>query len=275
MILRPSRRIYRPPDGPFEVNWGSPQAQDLLAFWPMGWDSIGTLSLQEYVRANTASLDGSHPPTWSPSPNGGYELVFNGSDTWGSAPYRAALNGADKTLTYTTWLRFTSSNDGLIFFCHSDGVNKGFIWFVQAGNVWFLTKHAFGNAAYRSSTSAINDGAWHSVLVVSTTDTSVTANNDIQIYIDGRLDQGALTQEGRYTSSTELFYFGRRSSGSYYDGAMRDLRIYDGDKSYLAPHLWAPSTRYDLYHPMRRNWVAKAAEAPPASAARSSVVIIA
>jgi len=78
---------------------------------------------------------------------------------------------------------------------------------------------------YRVSSVSVVDGKWHHVTVINTTNTTVIGGNDINIYIDGILSQGSLTNNGVYYVSANAIRSGFGGSG-YFNGSLDDIRVY-------------------------------------------------
>jgi Concanavalin A-like lectin/glucanases superfamily len=83
-----------------------------------------------------------------------------------------------------------------------------------------------------STSSVLYDGGRHTVTVVFTTNTTTAASNDVAIYLDGKLDQGARTgtSSNGYTPCPSCaFNIGASadlSAGQFLNGSLNNLQIY-------------------------------------------------
>ena len=107
------------------------------------------------------------------------------------------------------------------------GSQSGWMFRIENGKMHALTKDGALNAISRVSSSTVNNSEWHFVTAVFTTDTAVTNNNDADIYIDGVLDNGAITKTSPPTFSNATVQIGRRPDGSYFNGTIDEVKIYN------------------------------------------------
>lgn len=89
-----------------------------------------------------------------------------------------------------------------------------------------ITAYAKGSGgdSLRASNSTINDGSWHHIVVFFN-----TIDDDIQIYIDGTLDQQAFTNTGMGAITTQgSSFIGTDDSNTiFFNGQIDDVRIYN------------------------------------------------
>lgn len=158
-----------------------------------------------------------------------------------SASSRSVTVGAANayTITNTTfcfvfWFRGTSTGIQYMFSNQGVGITGGYgvgmnITAGSAGRIGTVIKNtgATSSCILRESTKAYNDGLWHCAAINVTCDGSTSGNNNTEIYVDGVLDQGAITRSGTSNgSSGTTASWGARPSGNYYDGQMENMRIY-------------------------------------------------
>lgn len=173
---------------------------------------------------NSGSLVNS--PSFSGS-NGG-SIALDGINDYVDIANQAAFNFANTTFTVSMWVKTVSVATQLVI---SKGyLTDGWAWAVAStGIVSVDTKNnaAGASACSRDSIKVINDGIWHNVVVIYTTNTTVVASNDIQIYIDGAVSQGTVSKTLTYSSSTSNVNLGRRSTGLYFNGNIANTFIYN------------------------------------------------
>ena len=237
------------------LNFASPQSQGLYALWSTLAGPAGTLpDLRGH--AHFSFTGAATDPAWTPDTELGQGLLFvAGSSEYLSGSADTIFDGADATTSISLWFRVTGSSAAGYIVSKGIGAanpNKygwGFYYWNTGQQIVYNAKDAGNNnTVQRISTSTVNDNAWHHLLIVQTLDTVVGANNAVDIYLDGVLDQGAQTgNSNAYFASTATVELGRRIGGLYFSGDLADIRFYLGDISYLAPALCDPATRWDIY----------------------------
>lgn len=86
---------------------------------------------------------------------------------------------------------------------------------------------AGSNSIERRGLRNIADGKWHLFTAVYTLSSVGTAGQDIQMYTDGVLDQGPVTNSAASISVADPVNIGRRAVGTYFNGQMDDVRLYN------------------------------------------------
>jgi hypothetical protein len=164
-----------------------------------------------------------------------YGLKFDGSDDYIAVTNETPYRFANTTFTVSTWFK-TASASLQTLVAKGDYLASTGGWGVKinAGIIIVSTKDGTGSGnsmSRSSSSSSLNDGNWHQVSAVITTDTSVIGNNTISIYIDGSLNQGSLTQTTTFGVDT-VNYLSLGVRGvpanyqNYLNGQLDDVRIY-------------------------------------------------
>jgi concanavalin A-like lectin/glucanase superfamily protein len=165
-------------------------------------------------------------PTTRPSWYG--EMRFDGADD-------SIVLGTDATFdfvntTFTVCAHFWSVNSatqGYIIGKRSTASLGG--WFVRLDPDVLHARIEAPPADYdRTSVGTYNNGLWHSVVVIFTTDTATAGTNSITIYVDGVLEQGTLTGSGLYGGGCPScnLMFGAVEAGASLAGALDNVRIY-------------------------------------------------
>lgn len=197
----------------------------LVGYWSFN-EGTSTLAGDFSGRGNTGTLMGG--PTWVAGKLG-QALSFNGSSNYVSVDDSAGgFTFPDTTFTVSFWAKTSDSNSSVIISDSNCSSGSGKGWCIRAsGPVQALIKNSADSGnTLRSSNTSINDNRWHHVVVVMTTDTITASNNNIQIYVDGSLDQGVLTPGLVYGAVNNFLYIGRRTEGSFFNGAIDEMRIY-------------------------------------------------
>jgi len=161
----------------------------------------------------------------------GQGLKFDGVNNYVNTGITSDTNFANKTFAVSTWFKSSSASQQILV---SKGGNNNTPfggWVVNisaAGNVQAFTKifATNNNASVRTSSGTYNNNKWHLATVIFTTDTVTSGNNNITIYVDGQLDQGALTQGIYGTNTSDSVKVGERRDGSFMNGLIDDVRIY-------------------------------------------------
>jgi hypothetical protein len=186
----------------------------------------GTVWTDLTGNANTGTLTNS--PTFTGT-NGGSIAFTAASSQYVDVANPTTFSFANTTFMVSMWIKTVSVTTQLVI---SKGyITDGWCWVLDStGVVGADTKNngTGASACSRNSIKVINDGIWHNVVVQYTTNTTTAASQDIQIYIDGTLSQGALTTPLTYSSNSAAnLNIGRRSSGLYFNGNIANVQIYN------------------------------------------------
>ena len=244
----PSRR-YGPPHWPYTLNHGSPQAQGLVAWWPM--DPHGAATVFDL------------------SPKGVYPLTCQGA-TWGvatvagvpclkfvraSSQYAAVATTPVLAvpLSITAWVTSVDTTN-----------SQEVVSIADTGSSFNSFRLNFGGNAVGDPVRAVTSKDAGSAIAVTTTGyvagvevhaAAVFAAIDLRAaYINGG-------SKGTETTSTipagiDAIHVGRNhgaAPSNYFDGSIRDVRIYN--RALSAAEVYAaydPSSRYDLYYQLRQ-----------------------
>jgi hypothetical protein len=182
------------------------------------------------LNAGTGGSNTSAGQMWYYPGKFGGAMEFDGVDDYVDAGDKASLDfAAGQDFTAECWVK-TSATGGIILAKGGTGdATKGY-WLYGAANGTFeagLTD-GVGSRVLGTSTSTINDGAWHHVVAVYDRDANCT------IYVDGKVDGSpfAISAEGDL-SNANPFTVGRRSdtASQYFNGLIDDVRIYNYARS--------------------------------------------
>jgi len=167
-------------------------------------------------------------PTFSAANLG--SIVFNGTTQYVDVANTSALNFTNASATVSMWFKTSSAIVSFLMSKQMDATGGWGILINASGIPYLETKNnaSGASAAIRFSNTVCNDGVWHNVVSVFTTSTTVVANNTINMYVDGLLSNGALTQSLVYGGNTaETIQLSRRTSGNYYTGNTANVQIYN------------------------------------------------
>jgi len=163
----------------------------------------------------------------------GQGLKFDGRNDYVKTSWTSDTYFSDTTFSVSFWVKSSASgsNGGYCLICKDAISSSG--WRIRfngaATNRLMVEYRGPGDGGigtnYRVSSVSVVDGKWHHVTVINTTNTTVIGGNDINIYIDGILSQGSLTNNGVYYVSANAIRSGFGGSG-YFNGSLDDVRIY-------------------------------------------------
>lgn len=171
-------------------------------------------------------------------------LSFNGVNNYVSyaSTSGSVFTFTDTTFTVSAWVKTTDTPVDPTFIVAKDmgSTNNG--WGIGMGVPGIpvgSTSYGFfvfnkgpptgGVVIRKSTTVSINDGQWHNVVAVITTDTvNVPGTNDALMYIDGEnksvVSQTPIVKYGAPTLQMEI---GRRAAGNYFNGNIANISIYN------------------------------------------------
>ena len=235
----------------YSINTSSKQAAGLVSAWNTALSRRNLTTLPDIVGHSPAAF--TDAPVWDTSPEVPNYLRFvGGSSNYMTIPYSPRFATTKRIWSVSAWILVTAGNGGFVIAQNANTAGWGVSVNAADGLIIIFVKRAAATAVQRVSVAAVDDGVWHHVLVMINT----ISPYDIDIYIDNVLSQGALTLNGAPVASTSSLELGRRSIGNYYTGGIADVRFYDGDKGYLAPDLFNPRTRWELYEKRSLTWLA-------------------
>lgn len=249
MLIRTTRRLVtRPTKAIF--NRASPQALDLLGWWPL-MQTAG--SMDELVAGRTTTLT---DPGGDTHPEIGLATHFSRSlettafvlastvfDFSGSFTISAWIVGMGSTGTFRSVITHRDSGSGGIGTYGMD---------VSSAEVCRFYIHSGGSFQVASgSTSIVQNELTHVVGVFD------DDNNEIRVYVNGREDGSAAASNALVASSKQVRIGSWRqtiSEGDVFQGLITDARIYG--RAISDEEIWTlydPSTRWNLYwYPTRR-----------------------
>lgn len=170
-----------------------------------------------------ALLLGGYSPSWA-------GVVCDGTDDLLTTSLDTAADCPNATCTVTMWAKLTAGVTEY-FLNKSNSSNTGWRFGHTSNHLYVRISEADGGtAAEVQSTATINDGNWHHLAAVITTDTTTSANNVITLYVDGATGQGTTTRDGQgYGPNNDNVRFCQLVSGSNYcPCSIEDVRIYSG-----------------------------------------------
>lgn len=264
------------PSGPIGINWDSPQAVGLLAWWPMMGD------LTNYFNHGRFNLTADPSPAivGAGQPINGAAMQFNGSAVYTS---ERVLTSTGFPFSYTCWGLSNVSGAGPRESCAvgTSIYTSAFLrawynlsWGSNSGSsqISVLSKDG-GGTSYARATVDFTVGRWHHAVGVW------AANNSRRVYMDGA-NSAVNTDVRNFDSSVN-----RQSIGGVYhntttieqpfDGRITDVRIYG--KALTAAEVRAiydPETRWDLYWQPSRQTIFDIAASFQAAWARGANSII-
>jgi hypothetical protein len=185
----------------------------------------GTVWTDLTGNANTGTLTNS--PTFTGT-NGGSIAFTAASSQYVDVVNPTTFDFANTTFTTSVWIKTTTVTTQIVL---SKGYTTGgWTWTVSSTGVVSVDSKNNGtgaSACSRDSIATVNNGVWHNVVVQYTTNTTTASSQDIQIYIDGILSQGAITKSLPYSTESANLNIGRRSSGLYFTGNISNVQIYN------------------------------------------------
>ncbi len=191
-------------------------------------EGSGTTAYDTSTNSNTGTTTGA---VYVPG-KVGKGLDFDGFDDYIDVANESNFDFANTTFTVSGWFKADPSAAGYLF-GKMEAANLGgwgISYNTQTANKIsvVLKQSASGTNAYvRDTSNDYTDTNWHFLEIVITTSTTVTATNDAQIYIDGKLDNGTETETAAYGANTANLFIGKRTSGNPFPGLIDQVRIFN------------------------------------------------
>ena len=151
--------------------------------------------------------------------------TFNGINQYVSASIATNLQ---KTSSLSFWIKTTQSGNNTMWRApgvtgveEAGGGNDVFWgWLDASGHIGIMK----GNTAGAKSTSPINDGTWKHIVL-----TRNSATGSVQVYVNGVLNQTAMSETGNVTTSFSSIGRIEDTGGTpeYFNGSLDEVKIYD------------------------------------------------
>ena len=208
-----------------------PNYLGLVGYWPFD-EGAGTTVEDFSGNGNTGTLSttGSNLPQWVTGKFGS-ALSFDGSTNYVDLGTGSQYNFADTTFSVSAWFKTTSASYQIML-SNDESTNGGWGLEMSAsstGCVGFDIKGSTGvDVDEPCASGAYNDGNWHQVVAVVTTNTTTSSGNTISIYVDGTLQTTQAATAGTYLPpSSPHSYIGQRAAGNNFSGDIEGVQIYN------------------------------------------------
>jgi len=205
--------------------YGQTPQSGLVAHWKLD-ETSGTIA-NDSAGANNGTVSGA---IWTPGRiDGGLDFDGSGNYVLGT---NSPFNFENTTFSVCAWFKTTDSDSGIIV---SEGGYGNGGWTLGVNRcVYFGYKSSnYTDDAYSAMTTGYyNDGQWHHVAAIGTTNTSNHTGNYAVIYIDGNpvtTTNGNTNGDYGYMPSTANWSIGARDGATrtFFDGSIDDVRIYN------------------------------------------------
>ena len=226
-----------PPDGEFEINRTSSQADNLVGWWPCVGPSAGGI-IRDYARGQNLAISASM--SWVAGAYGGAALNFSG----GYAKTSRTVTTKRRGWTMSFWCRplNLTFTEGLLINCGQD--SGGYALGVHQGNLRGLANMI----AWYNTTYALTVDRYH-LAVMACTESGV-----LTIYGNGASTASWSGQNPYAPLAGVSLGYGDYGARLFYGNAF-DFRVYE--RALSAAEVWQlydPITRWELYKPLRRFW---------------------
>jgi hypothetical protein len=187
---------------------GNPMAlpSSPIAYYPLGTSAWNG----QYLAENNAIGD--------------YVFDFNNSQDI-NCGNNSALQ-MDTVFTMSCWINTTSTSRGSIMGTYVSGGSGYYIDLMPSGTVQG-GYHSTGSHFLRPSSSTVNDGNWHHICyVISGT---ATDGSDLDVYVDGQLDNGSFTSSGTPSGAvtTNPFKINLPGYSGRYTGETSNVQLFN------------------------------------------------
>lgn len=263
---RLAERLWRPPEGPFEINWASPTARG-LKFWFAASHAPGVKYAQDMVTGEVA--------IWGGLADKG--LREGGDSYLKTAMHAVNMNGLNKSylswpsvhfappITIAIWMRantnFGTPSQAIVGEYTSPG-NTWMVYWNQSYNRWDLWGGGSESHLAGWTNQSLN---WRHLVITNGASQARGYQEAVQF------GSGSPRSWAAGSNAFQIAPW----NGYRADICVADLRIYDRE---LTPdevwQLYDPATRWDLYQVPRRFWTLKGPPAAPVSVTRSFAVIV-
>lgn len=233
------------PPTDFTLNAHSPQARDLLGWWPTsGQSSLETLyDYSGYDR----HLAQANSPTETLDPDIGQARLYSAASTqYYEADFPSAFVDRPLTLTCWAWCTDTSNSPPIGLFNSANDDRYVSVYF-NAGNTINCAQRSTSHKT--ASAAAAQNTLYHIAC-------RVVAQTSMQLFLNGVQVDTETGDAGATALGIDRVSIGRwgdPSPFSYMEGGVGDARLYGRALSDAEIwHQYDPATRWDLYAPVAR-----------------------
>ena len=199
---------------------------DLVAKYPLDTDATDSVGSNDGTVSGVAfdSLDGKSFAT------------FDGSEDYISIPHNPS-NDWSQNQTVSLWMNTTTAARGHMLgkWISTSGTDPSLfnVWVNDSAGVANKATFAFRNSNdvvnTASSTTSVNDGIWHHIVIV------LEGSSTMKMYVDGTLEDTTTGfAAGSFTSTRPIYlgvqeqpWLGGVNASTYYDGKLDDVRIFN------------------------------------------------
>lgn len=207
-----------------DASW-TPQWSSLVGYWTLDSSFGATVG-----PSLTATGAGASIAAASVKVGSGYG-AFNG--TAGAAATAASTFGfPNTTFTVSVWLN-TTSTGGNNYFISNGGIGQGWAIRVAVNQICIMLKNYSNSQITLGTSPTVNDGNWHHIVAVITTNTTTEASNNAAVYIDGQSTtvSQSLPGTGAYgdPTNTSAMGIGARAfpgGSDFFTGSLDDAAIW-------------------------------------------------
>jgi len=229
-------------------------------FSSLGENSTYVVDVSKYSNNGTA-INGAF---YNSSGKFGGAYQFDGVDDYINTTISSNANFLNNTFSVSLWFKTTQTGLSVPIGKGADGSTGGWQFglnFVTVNKIVFRTKNSAGTVALvRETSSTLNDGNWHYIVAVATTNSSGTSGQNIELYLDGALNEGALTNSLASAMTSDTVQIGRRPTGLNFNGSIDEVRIWNRSLSaseinqlYMANLYKYNQTGWNLYINQSKN----------------------
>jgi hypothetical protein len=241
----------KPPTGPFTLNKDAPQAQGLVAWYPMGMVSgtsfVPDLSGSAHLLTGTAAAS-----SMAIGDAGQTALTFVSASTQGLAVVQNPISAFP--ISFAAWAKPVALASGNIIGVTGDtsaGMGRKLLFLHSTGEVRGYSQDNAAGEFKASSTGSYVAGKWvHAATVYA-------ASNDNRTYRDGANKGTSSTNRAWGTTDRITLGYDATTGGNYFNGDIGESAIWNValDDS-LVYRLYNPATRFELWYPLRsRKWI--------------------
>ena len=236
----------RVPRWPFTLNTDSPQAQGLVAWWPLGEAGRGI----NYANGNKLDAIPTASVVTAPHLFSGLGKSFPGTVDQNLEISAAEANAAldiTQGITVSTWCIRKGAATNAALFDKTDGgtTNTAYLLFMEAQAPIFRVVIGGAQKTATGTTSLVVD--------VPTLVTGTYDGTTVRVYING-IQDGETTTSGDIDSSDGVAFIGHLGSSAFpWEGSIWDFTIHNyAQPPGLVYHRYAPATRWGLYYELGR-----------------------